>query len=183
MQIFDVRILDGVPFDEYLKLPGLSFSGTNNRAPVNVTERMMLGTRVHTYLLEPSKYDGQHYKLVRAISLEVNKHIGALIKRGKSELTVLCTMVHRGFYLYYKGRVDLFAGGMIIDLKVSELEIVAAINHFGYNSQLNGYAIALQARASVLFSINPKTLKVQTAPIPNSVTYWEQAVLQYGKPI
>jgi len=183
MQIFDVRILEGVPFDEYLTLPGLSFSGTKSGAPVNVTERMMLGTRVHTYLLEPSKYDGQHYKIVRAIAMEVNKSLGALIKSGKRELTVLCTMVHRGFYLYYKGRVDLFAGGMIIDLKVSELEIVAAINHFGYNHQLNGYAAALSAKASVLFSINPKTLKVQTAPIPNSVTYWERVVLQYGKPI
>jgi len=183
MEIFDVRILEGVPFDEYLKLPGLSFSGTKGTLPVNVTERMQLGTRVHAYLLEPSKYDGQHYKLVRAIAQKVNSQIGALIKIGKSELTVLCTMVHRGYYLYYKGRVDLFAGGMIIDLKVSELEIVAAINHFGYNHQLNGYAIALKARASVLFSINPNTLKVQTAPIPNSSTHWERVVLQYGKPI
>lgn len=144
---------------------------------------MKLGTRVHAFLLEPEKYDGQHYKLVRAISVEINQRLGPLLKTGRRELTVMCTMVYNGMYIYYKGRVDLFAGGMIIDLKVSEMEIVAAINHFGYNHQLNGYAIPTKARAAVLFSINPKTLKVQTAPIPNSLAYWQQIVLRFGQPI
>lgn len=183
MRIFDIRILEGVPFDQYLQLPGISFSAVKGATPINPTDKMRLGTRVHTYLLEPAKYDGTDYRIVRAIAEKVNSHLGILLKTGKCELTVMCTMVHNGFYLYYKGRVDIFAGCMIIDLKVSDLPVLHAINHFGYNNQINGYAIPLKAKAGILFSIHPKTLNVQIAPIPNNYTFWERAVLQYGKPL
>lgn len=183
MQIFHVRIYEDVPFSEYLTFPGLSFSGIKGDGPVNPTEGMRLGTYVHQYLLEPEKYDGTHYRLVNRIAAEVVKHIGGLLKTGKRELTVTCTMVHKGFYIHYKGRVDLFAGNMVIDLKVSNLKILQAINHFGYNNQLNGYAIPLQATASVLFAINPVTLETSMAPVPNSLAWWEKKILQHGKPV
>lgn len=183
MQIFDILIYEGVPFNEYLTFPGLSFSGVKGEGPINPTEGMRLGTYVHQYLLEPANYDGTHYKLVRAIAFEVNNIIGPLLKAGKRELTVTCTMVHGAKYLYYKGRVDLFSGGMVIDLKVSNLNILKAINHFGYNNQLNGYAIPLQAVASVLFAVNPVTFQTSMAPVPNCLKWWETKVMQYGKRI
>lgn len=183
MQIFDVRIYEDVPFNDYLSFPGLSFSGVKGEGPINPTEGMRLGTYVHQYLLEPSKYDGTHYKLVNRIAFEVNRHLGPLLKSGKRELTVTCTMVHNGYYLYYKGRVDLFAGNMVIDLKVSQLNILKAINHFGYNNQLNGYSIPLKATAAILFAVNPITYETSMAPVPNSLAWWQKKVLQYGKPI
>jgi hypothetical protein len=184
MQIFDVRILEGVPFDEYLKLPGTSFSTVRGFHGVDTpTKKMKFGSRVHTYLLEPEKYDGVDYRLVRPVAQKLKDYLGVLLKHGKFELTVLCTMVHNGYYLYYRGRIDVFAGGMVIDLKVSNLNILKAINHFKYNHQLNGYAIAISAKASILFSINPETLNIQTAPIPTEYDFWQQQVLTYGKPI
>jgi hypothetical protein len=115
--------------------------------------------------------------------LKAKEYLGVLLKIGKFELTVMCTMVHNGYYLYYKGRIDIFAGGMVIDVKVSDLKILNAIQHFGYNNQLNGYSTALRARASILFSVHPTKHTVQMAPVPNCTKFWEQQVLSNGKPI
>lgn len=184
MQIFDVRIIEGLPFEDYLKLPGISYSFVSGGGAFkSATPKMEFGSRVDAYLFEPEKYDGVDYKLVRAVAEKVKARLGVLIKHGKRQLAVMCTMAHRGMYIYYKGRVDLFAGGMVIDLKVSELEILRAIQVFGYQNQLNGYAIPLKARGSILFSIHPKKHDVQTCPINNSTSFWEQIVLKHGTPI
>lgn len=180
LRIIDVRIFEDVPFSDYLAFPGTSFSLAKGSGPINPTEKMRLGSLVHCYLLEPAKYDGTNYKLVNAIASEVTRHIGGLLKAGKRELTVTCTMVFGRQYLYYKGRVDLFAGKMVIDLKVSELIALKAIQHFGYNNQLNGYAIPLNAVASVLFAVNPITFKTSMAPVPNSTKWWTETVQRLG---
>lgn len=181
LSVHDVRIFENVPFDTYLTFPGLSFSAAKGSGPINPTEGMRLGSLVHQYLLEPTKYDGTNYKLVRAIAGPVAKKIGpALLKTAKTELTVMCTLVHAGYYLFYKGRVDMWAGGMVIDLKVSKLDVVKAIQHFGYNNQLNGYSLPLNAIASLLVAVHPETFAVSMAPVPNATEWWSKAVLRHG---
>lgn len=184
MRIFDVRIMEGVDFDEYLQIPGLSYSDIKNDGQrIAPTNKMRFGTLVDTYVFEPAKYNYEQYELVRPIASRVVSDLGPLIKRGRRQLAVTCTMVHMGLYLYYRGRPDLEAGGIVIDLKVSEMAILDAINKFGYNNQLNGYTIPLLSRGSLIYSIHPKTAKVQKQAIQNSVTWWEKQVLKYGKPI
>jgi hypothetical protein len=184
MRIFDTRIMEGVDFDEYLQLPGLSYSDIKNDGKrITPTDKMRFGTLVDTYVFEPAKYNYEQYDLVQPIAQQIVTDLGPLIKHGRRQLAVTCTMVHKGFYLYYRGRPDLVAGGLIIDLKVSELPILQSIQHFGYNRQVNGYAIPLQSRGGLIYSIHPKTHKVQKQAITNEVTWWEQIVLKYGKPI
>jgi hypothetical protein len=176
--------MEGVDFDEYLQLPGLSYSDIKNDGKrITPTDRMRFGTLVDTYVFEPSKYNFEQYDLVRPVAAQVISDLGPLIKKGRRQLAVTCTMVHQGFYLYYRGRPDLEAGGLTIDLKVSEMNILAAIQHFRYDRQVNGYAIPLGSRGSVIYSIHPKTCQVQKKAVANSVTWWEQIVLKYGKPI
>lgn len=177
--------MEGVDFDEYLKLPGTSYSDIKSDFKrTDPTDKMRLGTLVDTYIFEPAKYTFEQYELVQSIAGVVMSDLGPLIKRGRRQLAVTCTMVHRGFYLYYRGRPDLDAGGLTIDLKVSEMNIQAAIQHFRYDRQLNGYAIPLGSRGGLIYSVNPKPPhKVQKQAITNSVTWWEEQVLKYGKPI
>jgi hypothetical protein len=183
MRIFDVRILDGVPFEDYLKLPGLSYSAVKDKKFEGpATAKMNFGSLVDAYVFEPHTYNGEQYELVVPVARRITRDLGPLIKAGRPQLAILCTMVHMGMYMYYKGRVDLFAGGMVIDLKVSEVSIMRAIEIFGYHHQLNGYAIGLDARQSILYSVHPKTTDIQMAAIPNRVDYWERAVLKHGRP-
>jgi hypothetical protein len=168
--------MEGVDFDEYLQIPGLSYSDIKSDGKrIEPTNKMRFGTLVDTYVFEPSKYNYEQYDLVRPIAQQIVTDLGPLIKRGRRQLAVT--------YLYYRGRPDLVAGGLVIDLKISEMHIIHAIRHFGYNRQVNGYAIPLQSRGGLIYSIHPKTHKVQKQAITNEVAWWEQIVLKYGKPI
>lgn len=174
-----------MPFEDYIKLPGASYSGIKyyerGGARADVTDKMRFGSLVDAYLFEPDKYNGEQYDLVRPVAVAAVQHLGAAIRLGRRQLVVTCTMIHGGFKLRYKGRVDLFVGGVVIDYKVSDMPLLSAIHHFGYNNQVNGYAIPLQAKTSIIFSISPKPpYRVQMQPIPNSLIYWQQAVLKYG---
>jgi hypothetical protein len=185
MKIFDIRIIEDIPFEDYLKLPGLSYSSVKNGGSrIDPTDKMRFGSLVDAYLFEPHTYNGEQYNLVRPIAEAAIGKLGALIRHGRRQLAVLCTMVYNGLYIYYKGRVDLEACGLIIDFKVSEMNVIQAINHFGYNHQLNGYAIPLGSKGGLIFSIHPKSPHpIQLQAIQNSVIWWQQQVLKYGKPV
>lgn len=186
MQIFDVRILEDVSFEDYLTLPGVNYSYVSRGgiAEYKVTDNMRFGSRVDAFLFEPHMYDGEQYELVRAVADAGARVLGVLLKYGKRQLTVMCTMVYNGLYMYYKGRIDLFAGQIVIDFKASDLEILAAVTHFGYNHQVNGYSIPLQAKSGLILSVSRKKPHgVQTCPIPNSLDFWQRAVMKYGQPI
>jgi hypothetical protein len=185
MKIFDIRIIEDISFDEYLRLPGLSYSAIKNGGTrTDPTDKMRFGSLVDAYLFEPQNYNGEQYHLVRPVAQAAIVKLGPLIKHGRRQLAVLCTMVYKGFYMYYKGRIDLEACNLIIDFKVSEMDVIRAINHFGYNHQLNGYAIPLGSKGGLIFSIHPRAPhNIQLQAIQNSLIWWQQQVLKHGRPI
>lgn len=185
MKIYDTKIYEDVDFDDYIRLPGISYSSIKNSGTrIDPTEKMRFGSLVDAYIFEPHTYNFEQYDFVRPVAERVIKTLGPLIKQGRRQLAVTCTMVHQGFYMYYKGRIDLWAADLIIDMKVSEMNILDAIKHFGYNHQLNGYAIPVSAKGGLIFSVNPKPpYTTQLQAIQNSLYWWQQQVLKYGKPI
>lgn len=173
-----------MPFEDYLKMPGLSYSGVKNGgAPIDPTEKMRFGSLVDAYLFEPHKYNGDMYDMVRPVALEAHRVLGAALRHGKRQVVVTCKMRCMGLVITYKGRVDLWLQPIVIDFKVSDLPILDAINHFGYHHQLNGYAIPLQAQKSILISVGRKPPhKVQMMPIENSGIFWRQQIIKHGTP-
>lgn len=189
MQIYAIRIWKGMPFEEYLALPGKSFSGiksnyTKGRV-TEVTDKMRFGSLVDTYLFEPHLYTGEMYSEVRAVARAAQQQFGDALYHGDRQLAVSCVMQHRGFKMLYKGRVDLHIGktnGVVVDFKASDMDLVAAINFMGYDKQVNGYAIPLQARTSIILSVSPKPPhRQQMRVVPNSLDFWEWAVLNHGE--
>lgn len=198
MQIRNVQVLAGIPFEDYLKMPGLSFSGVRSDGTIiEETEKMRFGSNVDAYLFEPQVYSGAQYKLVKPVAAVVKEKLGTMLVTGARQVVITCKMTHRGVELDYKGRADLLTGGgvlvnngiitinkslgvIVIDMKVSELPLLSAINFFGYNHQVNGYALPVGADVSVIVSVNPKTYKVSTQAIPTKADFWEKIVLQYG---
>jgi hypothetical protein len=92
MKVFDIRIMEGVEFDEYLQLPGLSYSDIKSDGKrIDPTDKMRFGTLVDTYVFEPAKYNYEQYDLVRPVAQQIVTDLGPLIKRGASPI---------GGYLY-----------------------------------------------------------------------------------
>lgn len=195
MMVRNIQLMPNVPFDDYLKLPGWSYSGIKG-AKIEPTPKMGLGTAVHNYLLTPNEFNHDN-SLVPSLAIELKKILGPLLPFCTPELAVICELIHEDMVMLYKGRIDLAVVfeneignplNLVIDIKITELDTRKGIDHFGYDKQLNGYSLAIGAARRVIVSVNPKKLAkhqiaTQVIPIARDVKFWEQAVLKLGKPI
>lgn len=172
----------GLDFEKYKALPGLSYSGIKNGDFVP-TKKMMLGTAVHNYILEPANYNGAFRELVVPVARVVMGQIGELINHMATEVSVTCDMLHDGLSMAYKGRIDMIRPGkLIIDLKVSETPLGRSIEHFGYGEQLSGYCLATDTPVGIIIRVCPKTLKTEKAMIRQNPGFWERQVSKFGIP-
>lgn len=182
MQIKNVNYYFGYSFDRYKDLPGLSYSGIKNGDFVP-TKKMMLGTAVHNYILEPAQYNGANRELVIPIARVIMGQIGELINHMQTEVSVTCNMIHDGLSMQYKGRVDMIRPGkLVIDLKISEIPLGKSIEHFGYGDQLTGYCLATGTPVGIIIRVCPKTLKTEKAMIRQNPGFWERQIVKFGIP-
>ena len=174
-----------MPFDEYLAMPGYSYSTLKDMAsPVQYapTAKMRLGTDVHNYLLESGKYNHENRDIVVPIARELKAIIGDLLPFLKSELAVTCDMHCDGFTMPYKGRMDLCrTGKIVVDLKISKMPLERSIPFFGYDRQLSGYALANDCSLALILRACPETKKTENRLIRISSEWWERQVVRYGK--
>lgn len=190
IKVLNRTILTTCHFEDYLALPGWSYSGIKQdgkewQAP---TLKMQLGTDVDHYLTDPINYDHNNRELVVPIATELRKHIQPLVKFLKPQLAVTCEFEHGGFRMMYKGRGDLvIVDKLVIDIKVSEMPLMKAIDYFGYDHQLRGYAKAFGCKSAIIISISPKNPKhVQMYNVPlhqDKYIWWEHEILKRGEPI
>lgn len=172
-------------FDEYLAMPGYSYSGIKNDGEIiSPTKKMQLGTRVHNYLLTPREYDYEQYEIVKPCADVIRAKLGPLLKYLMPELVVTCEMVSNDFRMPYKGRIDLcIPDRIVIDIKVSEMPLHKAVPYFGYNNQVSGYSLAINAKVAIIISVNPKTKVVTTMNIPITENFWEYHITRLGEPL
>lgn len=182
MTIENKIVLENVYFEDYLKIPGHSFSSLKNEGiPTNVTPKMRFGSSVDSYLFTPQLYKGENFKLVKPVANKLHDMFGHVLQVCKPQISVTCDMVHEGLRLKYKGRPDLMMfPQMIIDLKVSELNPVKAVEFFRYDWQLSGYSLALGCKDRIIISIHPKTFKISVIPISLKVDWWNHQVIKHG---
>ena len=194
MQVKDLKYYSDLDFDEYLQISGYSFSGLKmleEGQRITPSEGMLLGTRVHNYLLEPHKYDGADSFKVYTIATELKKWLGDAWKYLEPELAFTARFEHNGMYLDYKGRTDLiYKGKIIIDLKVLSARVKVCVDRFGYDKQLSGYALATGCPTATILAYN-KALKpnkinqkyVEHFNVAISHDWWNYMIVKYGKPI
>lgn len=186
LQVRKRTILTTCPFEDYLKLPGHSFSSIKNEgvefsAP---SKKMILGTHVHNYLLESEKYTYEDIEIVRPVAMELKRVIGPLFTHLLPEVAVTAEFLFEGLVMSYKGRGDLvFPGHVLIDIKVSEMPLHKSLEYFRYDRQVSGYAKGFDCRAAFIIQINPKTKKVTIYNVPLSFDWWEKQVLRLGIPV
>lgn len=180
ISVSNIKLHESLAFEDYLKMPGKSFSGIKNEgiqfnAP---TKKMQLGTNVHNYILTPAEYKHENIEIVKPLALKVKEVLGPLLKYLKPELAVTAEFEHEGFVLPYKGRLDLcLPGRIVIDLKITEN---LNLSYFGYGDQLSGYSLATYARQSIIIAINPKTKATRVVNVPISDLWWKEQIKRLG---
>lgn len=171
-------------WDQYVALPGKSFSSLRNPDPIPMTPKMRLGSLVDKYLFTPSEYKGEMRDIVTPIARELKSFLGSALDHATPQLAVTANFTVEGLTMPFRGLIDLSVGkNLIVDLKVSELDPVKAINHFFYNHQISGYMMAYGATKGILMSINPKTKNIKTIPIPLVEEWWIYQIKSWGVPL
>jgi hypothetical protein len=181
MKVTNRKILT-LDWEDYLRYEAYSFSRLRNPDGREIIEtpKMRLGTLVHNYLLEPAKYNGENYKVVKPTAIAVKSILGNL--KFKSEVAISADFEEEGLVMPYKGRLDIDAG-IVIDLKVSQDAPAKSIAHWRYDWQVSGYAFGRGYDRAILISVNP--IKLEAIPVEIKIVddWWRHQVKTYGKPL
>jgi hypothetical protein len=195
MKIYNTQYYRDVDFDDYRRMPGISYSSLRdfNGEP---TPAMSLGTKVHQFLLEPHMYKYDDIAVVKPIAVEIRNYLGEAFSVFEKELSFTATFTHNGMMMPYKGRADLIkVGKLLVDIKVSNMYLHKGVAHFGYEKQLAGYCLATgtvgeipNGLAAIIVSYNKVTRRVERhlikrEDIVKQVPFWEYQVARNGVPI
>lgn len=187
MQVLNRKTMLTCPFDEYVKIPAWGYSGIklSGVEPFQPTAKMKLGTHVHNYLLTPKEYKYDDIEIVKPLAIKLKETIGErLMQYLEPEMVVTADFVHEGFRMKYKGRLDLsIYGKLVIDCKITEMDIRKAVDFFGYNFQQSGYAAGIEASTAIIVAIHPKKLTTQIYHVPLRFDWWEHQIKQKGEPM
>lgn len=181
-QVENVRYYRDMPFEEYLSIPGISFSSIKGfeGAP---SIGMQLGTRVHNFLNEPALYDWEQVEVVRPIAAAIRAKLGNAYKFMEKELAFTAEFHYLGMVMVYKGRADLIkVGNVLVDYKVLSGSLDSAIERFGYDRQLSGYCLATGCRLGIIISWNKAKKRIEQRTITPDPTFWMHHVVKLGRP-
>lgn len=189
MQVSNLQYYTDLDFNDYLKMEGFSYSSLKrheNGTDIIPSQGMMLGTRVHNYILEPHKYDDVDRHIVVPIASDLRKYLGAAINHLEKEVAFTAILEHQGMFLQYKGRADLiYKGKLIVDLKILSGKLQYAIERFGYDKQLSGYALASGCKNALILSYNKakKRDNLESFMVKPNEDWWNYMIVKYGTPI
>lgn len=182
MKVTNTIYYENQKFEDYLEMPGTSFSSTKE-VVITPTEGMKLGTRVHNYLNEPKEYDWHDAERVIPIATALRATIGDAFFHLKKEVGFTSNFTHNGMTLKYKGRADmLYVGKVVIDIKVLAGSIDTAIVRYGYDKQISGYCLATGANFGLIISWNKMSKKVEKKMILPSDAFWKYQCAHRGFP-
>lgn len=182
MIISNIKYYHDLPFEAYLAMPGTSFSSLKGEIPVS--DGMRLGTRVHQYLTEPGAYDWQQVNEVRDIAIALRDKLGSALLHLQKEVAFTCDMIHNGMLLAYKGRVDLlFAGRVVVDLKILSGALEGACTRFGYPDQVSGYCLGTASPLGLIIAYNKTRKQVEVKAVRPTMDFWNYQVVRLGKPV
>ena len=182
LQVKNVKLVKGIPAEEYFAMPGISFSSTKVFQKIEPTPKMRFGSLVDAYLFEPDTYNGEQYVQVKKCAVEIKKALGIVYSKGEYQMAVFADFIYNGLKISYKGRIDLLST-IVVDLKCSDLKILDAVKFFRYDRQLSGYCIATGRTQGLIMSVHPHKASIQSFPIIPDDIFWREIVLKFGIPV
>ncbi len=184
---------DGLPFDEYLKLPALSHSFLKREKmgiteDLKMTDNIRIGSLVDDIITQPSKADmySPLYPYARNIAAVIRNRFGSLINQFQKQVSYTADASFGDFTMPVKGRLDFLIPNLaVIDLKVTmSKDLRGLIEFMGYKNQDWHYSkLSIVPNAYLMIYSIPlkKTEIVKVDCSSNDNPFWGDKITKFGK--
>lgn len=182
MKVTNVNYYPNIPWEDYCKLPGKSFSWLKNEGKeIANTEGIHIGKLVHTYLLKPNEYNYEMPDVVIPIARELIKFYKEIVYVSQVEIGMTANFIYEGLIMPYKGMADmLIKKYIVVDFKVLAGDLDWYIKNYHYEEQLRGYMLPGQAPIGMIIAFNKKTKQPQLRVVDQNIGWWVYKIKQYG---
>jgi hypothetical protein len=186
---------DNLPWQEYVKLPGYSFSWLKRENHGHVsefkpTDKMKLGSLVDALLTSPDTVTAadiasENFRAAVKIASQIKCKFGFALPSLKSQVSYTGTANFKGIALPVKGRLDwLLEGYAVTDLKVTDAVDVATLVRFmKYDDQMFNYCGLAGLDVAYILAYSKK-LRMPLDPFvikkPATSEFWEEKILKFG---
>lgn len=191
----NIKRLDNIPFNDYLKLDGYSHSFLKREhngitSELAITENILTGKLVDAILTDPATADMSSplYGKAKIIAHDIREAFAGIIHRFEKQVSFTCEMEHRGFTMPSKMRLDfLLPAHAVIDLKFTKSkpeQIPTLIEHFGYKNQVWHYCKGAGVKMGYLMIYSEparRTLLYMVDPAAPTNPFWEEKILLFGR--
>lgn len=184
MQIENRHLHHCIEREDYLKLPGTSFSMLKGEK-IQETPGMRIGTLVHRYILKPELYNYEEYDIVRPAASKLIEIVGhSILNNAVTEVPITAILKHEGFSFDWKGIPDIFIiNNLVVDFKIINGNLTNYIKAFNYKNQLRGYGNGANSQLMLILAYNKKSCKVEHYFVDVNNSWWENIVVTMGKVI
>lgn len=191
IKVSNITRHDGLSFENYLKLPGYSFSFLSREqagiaSDVEKTDAMELGKLVDGILTSPEEVSPKHpmYSDAKEIARYIKTQYGKHLALFETQVSYTATFHYDVFSLQVRGRLDYLLPGLItLDLKVtSSTNVPALISHMGYENQVWGYAKMAGTPDGLILAYlrRRKICEVHRVPIGEHNDFWADKIMRFG---
>lgn len=182
MTVENITIHNDLIFEDYLKIPRVSFSSLKESPVGTESEGMRIGSLVHRYLLA-NGYRYEHADVVIPIASALINYVGRdLIRSMICEKAITADFVHDRFLLPWKGIPDMrYPGVIVVDFKVINGKLRNYCERFNYHNQIRGYMLPDNIDLGLIIAYNRKERKVEVEPVAQDTRWWEAVCLSHGE--
>lgn len=188
----NVKEYKDLPFEQYIKLKGLSHSYLKNEINgvakhFEISEKMRLGSMVDAFLTQPLEVDfnSDLFNVGRDIAIAIQKQFGSIIKHLEPQISYTAEAEFKGLKIETQGRLDwLLRGHAVVDLKVTEAtDLKPLIKFMGYDNQMWHYTGMANVNKSFILAYSTKLKKCLPLIEINRDErneFWESKILKFG---
>lgn len=189
----NIQRYDNLPFEDYLKLPGMSHSYLKSEYfgevdTIAETAKIRIGKMVDAFLTEPASVDyaDPNIEIAERIAAAIRVRFGHVLDRMQKQISYTADVSYMNHTAACKFRLDfLLPGILVLDLKVTHepmRSVPALVDFMGYRNQLWGYAKASQVDKGYLlvYSVPSKRLEIFNVPILSTNDFWRDKILKFG---
>lgn len=188
IQFTNKKRYDNVPFSEYLKVDGYSYSFLKREQQGSVpifksSPKVELGKLVDAILTQPDDIDiySPQLKVAENIAKVLSDNFD--ISKFENQVSLTCDMECSGLSMPFRGRLDWGLKDIaVIDLKVTaEKNLRAVINHMGYDNQLFGYCGAYDVKLGYILIYSSTSNKYDLIQMPlDGEQFWKEKIMKFG---
>lgn len=183
---------DNIPFTDYLRFEGyshsyLKYEQNGEKAEIEVTKQMRLGSMVDAILTDPENVDmsDEMYVPGRDIARKIKQQFGNMFQHFDKQVSYTACVEYRGCKMKTTGRLDfLLAGHAVVDLKVTKAkDVIALIEFMGYKNQLWHYCkyAGVSKGYIMIYSTTTKQTMIVYVDCSQPVNeFWAGKILKLG---